>query len=41
MRAAGASGYLRKDRLHEELAPALRALAAGGTWWGAGAGARG
>jgi DNA-binding NarL/FixJ family response regulator len=41
MRAAGASGYLRKDRLHEELAPALRAVAAGGTWWGAGAGGPG
>ena len=35
MRAAGASGYLRKDRLHEELAQALRAVAAGGTWWSA------
>ena len=41
MRAAGASGYLRKDRIHEELAPALRAVAAGGTWWGAGAEAPG
>jgi len=41
MRAAGASGYLRKDRIHEELAQALRAVAAGGTWWGAGAGAPG
>jgi DNA-binding NarL/FixJ family response regulator len=41
MRAAGASGYLRKDRIHEELAQALRALAAGGTWWGAGAEAPG
>jgi DNA-binding NarL/FixJ family response regulator len=39
MRAAGASGYLRKERLHEELAPALRTVAAGGSWWGAGAGA--
>jgi DNA-binding NarL/FixJ family response regulator len=39
MRAAGASGYLRKDRLNEELAPALRAVAAGGSWWGDGAGA--
>jgi DNA-binding NarL/FixJ family response regulator len=36
MRAAGASGYLRKDRLHEQLAPALRAVAAGGSWWGSG-----
>jgi len=35
MRAAGASGYLRKDRIHEELAQALRAVAAGGTWWSA------
>jgi DNA-binding NarL/FixJ family response regulator len=41
MRAAGASGYLRKDRLHEEPAQALRTVAAGGTWWGAGAGAPG
>jgi DNA-binding NarL/FixJ family response regulator len=41
MRAAGASGYLRKDRLQEELAQALRAVAAGGSWWGAGADARG
>jgi DNA-binding NarL/FixJ family response regulator len=38
MRAAGASGYLRKDRIHEELARALRAVAAGGTWWSAVAG---
>ena len=37
MRAAGAAGYLRKDRIHEELAAALRAVAAGGRWWGAGA----
>jgi DNA-binding NarL/FixJ family response regulator len=35
MRAAGASGYLGKDRLHEELVQALRAVAAGGTWWSA------
>ena len=41
MRAAGASGNLRKDRLHEELAPALRAMAAGGSWWGARTEARG
>jgi DNA-binding NarL/FixJ family response regulator len=41
MRAAGASGYLRKDRLHEGLAPALRAVAAGGSWWGTGAEAPG
>lgn len=33
MRAAGASGYLLKDRLHEELAQALQAVAGGGTWW--------
>jgi DNA-binding NarL/FixJ family response regulator len=33
MRAAGASGYLRKDRVHEQLAQAMRAVAAGGTWW--------
>jgi DNA-binding NarL/FixJ family response regulator len=33
MCAAGASGYLLKDRVHEELAQALRAVAAGGTWW--------
>jgi DNA-binding NarL/FixJ family response regulator len=36
MRAAGAAGYLRKDRIHEELAAALRAVAGGGSWWGAG-----
>jgi len=35
MRAAGVWGYLRKDRIHEELAQALRAVAAGGTWWSA------
>jgi len=35
MRAAGASGYVRKDRIHEELAQALRAVDAGGTWWSA------
>jgi DNA-binding NarL/FixJ family response regulator len=39
MRAAGASGFLRKDRLYEELVAALRAVAAGGSWWDAGAGA--
>jgi DNA-binding NarL/FixJ family response regulator len=33
MRAAGASGYLCKDHIHEELAQALRAVAGGGTWW--------
>jgi len=33
MRAAGASGYLLKDRVHEELAPAVRVVAAGGTGW--------
>ncbi|HME69298.1 MAG TPA: response regulator transcription factor [Myxococcota bacterium] len=37
MRAAGASGFVRKDRIHEELAQALRAVAAGGTWWSTGA----
>ena len=36
MRAAGASGYLCKDRIHEELAQALRAVAGGGTWWSTG-----
>jgi DNA-binding NarL/FixJ family response regulator len=36
MRAAGAAGYLCKDRIHEELAAALRAVAGGGSWWGAG-----
>jgi len=35
MRAAGASGYLCKDRIHEDLAQALRTVAAGGTWWSA------
>jgi DNA-binding NarL/FixJ family response regulator len=34
MRTAGAAGYLLKDRIHEELAPALRAVAGGGNWWG-------
>ena len=33
MRAAGASGYLLKDRVHEELARSLRGVAAGGNWW--------
>ena len=33
MRAAGASGYLLKDRVHEQLAQAMRAVAAGGTCW--------
>jgi two-component system invasion response regulator UvrY len=37
MRTAGAAGYLLKDRLHEDLAKALRAVAGGGNWWGAGA----
>jgi DNA-binding NarL/FixJ family response regulator len=37
MRAAGAAGYLCKDRIHEDLAAALRAVAGGGSWWGAGA----
>jgi DNA-binding NarL/FixJ family response regulator len=37
MREAGAVGYLLKDRIHEELAEALRAVVVGGTWWGAGA----
>lgn len=36
MHAAGASGYLLKSHLHEELAPALRTVAAGGTWWASG-----
>jgi DNA-binding NarL/FixJ family response regulator len=36
MRAAGASGYLRKDRVHEQLAQAMRAVAAGGTCWPSG-----
>jgi DNA-binding NarL/FixJ family response regulator len=33
MRAAGASGYLCKDRVHEQVAQAMRAVAAGGTCW--------
>ena len=36
MRAAGASGYLLKDRVHEQLAEALRTVAAGGRWWPSG-----
>jgi DNA-binding NarL/FixJ family response regulator len=36
MRTAGAAGYLFKSRIHEELATALRAVAGGGNWWGAG-----
>ena len=36
MRTAGAAGYLLKDRIHEELATALRVVAAGGNWWRAG-----
>ena len=36
MRAAGASGYLLKDRAHEELAQAMRVVAAGGTCWPSG-----
>ena len=36
MRAAGASGYLLKDRVHEQLAQALRVVAAGGTCWPSG-----
>ena len=36
MRAAGASGYLPKDRVHEQLAQAMRAVAAGGTCWPSG-----
>jgi DNA-binding NarL/FixJ family response regulator len=35
MRRAGASGYLLKDRIHEELAAALRTVADGGNWWSA------
>ena len=33
MRAAGASGYLLKDRTHDQVAQAIRAVAAGGTCW--------
>jgi DNA-binding NarL/FixJ family response regulator len=33
MRAAGASGYLRKDQVHEQLAQAIRVVADGGTFW--------
>jgi DNA-binding NarL/FixJ family response regulator len=33
MRAVGASGYLLKDRVHEQVAHAMRAVAAGGTCW--------
>jgi DNA-binding NarL/FixJ family response regulator len=33
MRAAGAAGYLLKDRIHEELPAALQAVASGGSWW--------
>jgi DNA-binding NarL/FixJ family response regulator len=36
MRAAGASGYLRKDRVHEQLVRAMRVVAAGGTCWPSG-----
>ena len=36
MRAAGASGYLLKDRVHEQLAQALRVVADGGTCWPSG-----
>lgn len=36
MRAAGASGYLLKDRVHEQLAQAMRVVAAGGTCWPSG-----
>jgi two-component system response regulator NreC len=36
MRAAGASGYLIKDRVHEQVAQAMRAVAAGGTCWPSG-----
>jgi DNA-binding NarL/FixJ family response regulator len=36
MRAAGASGYLCKDRVHEQVAQAVRAVAAGGTCWPSG-----
>jgi two-component system nitrate/nitrite response regulator NarL len=41
MRTAGAAGYLLKDRIHEDLAAALRAVAGGGHWWGSGAGGSG
>ena len=36
MRVAGASGYLLKDRVHAQLAQALRVVAAGGTCWPSG-----
>ena len=36
MRAAGASGYLCKGRVHEQLAQAMRAVTAGRTWWPSG-----
>ena len=36
MRAAGASGYLLKGRVHEQLAQAMRAVAAGRTCWPSG-----
>ena len=36
MRAAGASGYLLKDRVREQVAQAMRAVAAGGTCWPSG-----
>ena len=36
MRAAGASGYLLKERVHEQLAQAMRVVAAGGTCWPSG-----
>jgi DNA-binding NarL/FixJ family response regulator len=41
MRTAGAVGYLLKDRIHEELPAALRAVADGGNWWSTGAGGSG
>ena len=36
MRTAGASGYVLKDRVHEQLAQALHVVAAGGAWWPSG-----
>jgi DNA-binding NarL/FixJ family response regulator len=41
MRTAGAAGYLLKDRMHEELVAALRAVAGGDNWWKTDAGGSG
>jgi two-component system response regulator NreC len=38
MRTAGAAGYILKNRVHEDLAAALRAVDGGGNWWGGAAG---